>query len=51
MVAANLEDYGYRGEFLSRASTSTSVVVPYEWRLPGGLVAPVSLERDNVQAV
>lgn len=51
VVAANLEDYGYRGEFLLRASTSTSVVVPYEWRLPGGLVAPVSLERDNVQAV
>jgi lipopolysaccharide transport system ATP-binding protein len=43
-VAANLEEYGYYGEFLSRASTSTPVVVPYEWHLPDGKIAPVSLE-------
>jgi lipopolysaccharide transport system ATP-binding protein len=42
-VIGDLADYGFRGEFVSRASTSTSVVVPYEWHLPDGTVAPVSL--------
>jgi lipopolysaccharide transport system ATP-binding protein len=44
-VAADLTEYGFKGEFLSRASQSTPVVVPYEWRLPDGTIAPVSLMR------
>jgi hypothetical protein len=48
VVAANLEDYGYCGEFLSRASVSTSVVVPYEWKLPDGTVACISLDREQM---
>jgi lipopolysaccharide transport system ATP-binding protein len=46
-VMGNLVDYGFRGEFLSRASNSTSVVVPYEWQLPDGTVAPISLSRSH----
>jgi hypothetical protein len=42
-VVGDLAEYGYTGEFLSRASTSTPVVVPYEWRLPDGTLAAVSL--------
>jgi lipopolysaccharide transport system ATP-binding protein len=42
-VVGDLADYGYKGEFLSRASGSTSVVVPYEWSLPDGTSASVSL--------
>lgn len=42
-VVGDLADYGFKGEFVSRASSSTSVVVPYEWQLPDGTVAPVSL--------
>jgi lipopolysaccharide transport system ATP-binding protein len=44
-VVGDLTDYGLKGEFLSRASSSTPVVVPYEWRLPDGTVAAVSLDR------
>jgi lipopolysaccharide transport system ATP-binding protein len=46
-VVGDLRDYGYTGEFLSRASDSTPVVVPYEWRLPDGTLAPVSLRQDH----
>jgi hypothetical protein len=42
-VVGDLTDYGFKGDFLSRASNSTPVVVPYEWRLPDGAVAPFSL--------
>jgi hypothetical protein len=42
-VVGDLTDYGYKGEFLSRSSGSTSVVVPYEWSLPDGTNASVSL--------
>jgi len=42
-VVADLAKYGFRGEFLSRASSSTPVIVPYEWILPDGEVEPVSL--------
>jgi lipopolysaccharide transport system ATP-binding protein len=42
-VVGDLEKYGFKGDFRSRASTSTPVVVPYEWHLPGGAVAQVSL--------
>jgi lipopolysaccharide transport system ATP-binding protein len=46
-VLGNLEEYGFRGEFLSRASNSTPVVIPYEWHLPDGSVASVSLEHPH----
>jgi lipopolysaccharide transport system ATP-binding protein len=42
-VTANLVDYGYKGQFLDRASRATSVAVPYEWRLPDGANVQVSL--------
>ncbi len=42
-VVADLASYGFKGEFVSRASNSTPVVVPYEWHLPDGTVASVSL--------
>jgi lipopolysaccharide transport system ATP-binding protein len=44
-VVGDLADYGFNGEFVSRASNSTSVVVPYEWILPDGTVAAVSLKQ------
>jgi homopolymeric O-antigen transport system ATP-binding protein len=44
-VVGDLREYGFKGEFLSRASNSTPVVVPYEWRLPDGTVGAVSLRR------
>jgi lipopolysaccharide transport system ATP-binding protein len=44
-VVGDLTEYGYKGEFLSRASRYTAVVVPYEWHLPDGTTASVSLER------
>jgi len=46
-VVGDLAEYGYKGEFLSRASNSTPVVVPYEWRLPDGTIAPVSLVHPS----
>jgi len=42
-VAGDLADYGYRGDFWRWASHSTPVVVPYEWTLPDGSTAAVSL--------
>ncbi len=42
-ITANLEDYGYKGEFRTRVSEATSVVIPYEWHLPDGTVASVAL--------
>ncbi len=46
-VACDLTEYGYYGEFLTRATTSTPVVVPYEWQLPDGTILPVSLETPR----
>jgi lipopolysaccharide transport system ATP-binding protein len=46
-VVGDLRHYGYKGEFLSRASDSPPVVVPYEWYLPDGTVAPVSLNHGQ----
>jgi lipopolysaccharide transport system ATP-binding protein len=46
-IVGDLAEYGYEGEFISRASNSTPVVVPYEWRLPDGSIATVSLEHPN----
>lgn len=52
-VAGDLAEYGYKGEYLAWAPRSTSVVVPYEWLLPDGTKAAVSLdlpvhERETV---
>lgn len=44
-VVGDLAEYGYQGEFLSRASSSTSVVVPYEWHMHDGRIAAVSLRH------
>jgi lipopolysaccharide transport system ATP-binding protein len=46
-VVCDLVDYGFNGDFLSRATTSTPVVVPYEWHLPDGRILPVSLETPR----
>ena len=43
IVTADLVDYGYKGEFQTRVSEATSVVIPYEWQLPDGTSAIVSL--------
>jgi lipopolysaccharide transport system ATP-binding protein len=45
-VVANLEEYGYKGEFQSLATRSTPVVVPYEWKLPDGSKASVALNKN-----
>jgi lipopolysaccharide transport system ATP-binding protein len=42
-VSGNLAEYGYKGGFIALAAHSTPVVVPYQWRLPDGTVASVSL--------
>jgi len=49
-VAARLEDYGLGGEFYAAAARSVSVVVPYEWRLPGGESRQVELRPRAVMA-
>jgi lipopolysaccharide transport system ATP-binding protein len=43
IVTADLVDYGFKGEFLTRISEATSVVIPYEWQLPDGTTASVAL--------
>ena len=42
-VKADLADYGFKGEYQMRVSEATSVIVPYEWKLPDGTTAMVSL--------
>jgi lipopolysaccharide transport system ATP-binding protein len=44
-VIGDLAEYGYKGQFLTWARSSTPVVVPYEWRLPDGATVAVSLSR------
>ncbi|MFZ0743846.1 MAG: ABC transporter ATP-binding protein [Terracidiphilus sp.] len=44
-VVGDLAEYGYRGEYLTYASHSTPVVVPYEWELPDGTTDEISLSR------
>jgi lipopolysaccharide transport system ATP-binding protein len=46
-VSCSLADYGYKGDFMARASDSTPVVVPHEWHLPDGEVASVSLTSQS----
>ncbi len=42
-VVGDLAKYGYKGEYLNWAPRSTHVVIPYEWQLPDGTTAMVSL--------
>jgi lipopolysaccharide transport system ATP-binding protein len=42
-VVGDLADYGYKGEYLNFAPSATHVVIPYEWQLPDGTTAMVSL--------
>jgi ABC-type glutathione transport system ATPase component len=42
-VVGDLADYGYKGEYLNWAPSATHVVIPYEWQLPDGTTAMVSL--------
>jgi lipopolysaccharide transport system ATP-binding protein len=44
-VTGNLADYGYKGDFLERATRYTPVVVPYEWKFPDGTKTPISLNK------
>src|SRR3984885_13990934 len=46
-VVGDLSEYGYKGDFLTYATHSTSVVVPYEWRLPDGTSVAVALSRPT----
>jgi lipopolysaccharide transport system ATP-binding protein len=45
-VAGDLAEYGYKGEYLGWAPRATHVVVPYQWELPDGTTADVSLSRS-----
>jgi lipopolysaccharide transport system ATP-binding protein len=47
-VEGDLGEYGYEGEHATWASQATPVVVPYEWELPDGRTAEVSLSRPVV---
>lgn len=50
-VSAELAEYGYCGDYLSLASIATPVVVPYEWTLPSGAMAAISLEQGRKRSV
>ena len=50
-VVGDLTEYGYRGGFLSRTSSFTTVGVPYEWSLPDGTVSAVSLKHRTKDPV
>jgi lipopolysaccharide transport system ATP-binding protein len=47
-VKGDLGEYGYQGDYVTWASHSTPVVVPYEWELPDGRTADVSLSRSTL---
>ena len=42
-IEAELAEYGFKGDLRKYGSQSASVVVPYEWQLPDGTIAAVSL--------
>jgi lipopolysaccharide transport system ATP-binding protein len=46
-VVGDLGAYGYKGDFMARTFYATHVVVPYEWRLPNGTTATVSLSPPS----
>lgn len=50
-VVGDLADYGYQGDFVTYASRSTPVVVPYEWQLPDGSAISVALNRPSLLPV
>ena len=45
-VTGDLTDFGFQGEVLKYARHSTPVVIPYEWHLPDGTTASVSLGQE-----
>ena len=47
-VKGDLGEYGYQGDYVTWASHSTPVVVPYEWELPDGRTVDVSLSRSTL---
>lgn len=49
-VVGDLADYGYQGDYLHWARSSTPVVVPYEWQLPDGRTVAVDLTRPQEHA-
>ncbi len=46
-VTGDLRNHGFLGEHLGLAARATPVVVPYEWKLPNGAVARVSLNNHG----
>ena len=46
-VVGDLAEYGFKGEFLHNAGRATAVVIPYEWQLPDGTAASVTLARTG----
>ena len=42
-IDGQLEEMGLLGDFRGLAYRSTPVMIPYEWRLPDGSIAPVAL--------
>lgn len=50
-VQADLGNYGYKGDYLTHASRSTSVVVPYVWELPDGRTVQVALNRPKATLI
>jgi lipopolysaccharide transport system ATP-binding protein len=49
IVVGDLAEYGFKGPFLEWTPRSTPVIVPYEWLLPDGTTASVSLGAVPVE--
>jgi lipopolysaccharide transport system ATP-binding protein len=49
-VVTDLAEYGYKGEYLHQVQRATAVVIPYEWRLPDGTTASVTLAKKSTPA-
>jgi hypothetical protein len=47
-VGGNLADHGFRGEFQLLALRATPVMIPYEWLLPDGSTAEVTLSAPSL---
>ena len=50
-IDGQLEAMGLVGDFRGLAYRSSPVMVPYEWTLPDGTIAPVALRRVRPQAI
>jgi lipopolysaccharide transport system ATP-binding protein len=44
-VAANLREYGFKGDYLTHTGKATAVVIPYEWSMPDGSLTALALTR------